>query len=228
MQRKLQMYLPNVPCHVVLRGNNRNPCFFRDEDYSVYLKFLKDALEKYSVSLHSYVLMPDHVHLFMTPDDDHGASHTIESVCKFYEQYVLKAYRLSGRIWEELHKASLVQAESYALACYCYIEMNPVRTEFVKHPGDYRWSSYRSNAYGEVNPLITGHEIYNQLGNDLGLRRSVYRDLFNLNYGKDVISDIRSATYCSMPLGDDRFRVEIEHALGRKISYTFPNALNMA
>src|SRR3546814_1967144 len=38
------------------------------------------------------------------------------------------------------------------------IEMNPVRAGMVKHPADYRWSSYRINGQGEPSNLITRSE----------------------------------------------------------------------
>ena len=63
MPRKQRMYLPGVPAHVVQRGNNRDACFFQDEDYQFYLAVLADALRRYRVHLHAYLLMTNHVHI---------------------------------------------------------------------------------------------------------------------------------------------------------------------
>jgi putative transposase len=43
MPRKPRMYLPGVPSHVVQRGNNRDVCFYCDDDYQFYLECLKQA-----------------------------------------------------------------------------------------------------------------------------------------------------------------------------------------
>ncbi len=67
MPRKPRMYLPGVPSHVVQRGNNRDVCFFCDDDYLFYLECLKQGSKKYGVSIHAYVLMTNHVHLLLTP-----------------------------------------------------------------------------------------------------------------------------------------------------------------
>lgn len=67
MPREPRMYLPGLPAHVVQHGINREPCFFTDADYRFYLSALGDALERYRVALHAYVLMTTHVHLLMTP-----------------------------------------------------------------------------------------------------------------------------------------------------------------
>ena len=37
MPRKPRMYLPGIPAHIVQRGNNREPCFFAEDDYRFYL-----------------------------------------------------------------------------------------------------------------------------------------------------------------------------------------------
>ena len=43
MARKLRMYLPSIPAHVVQRGNNRAVCFFCDDDYLFYLELLRQG-----------------------------------------------------------------------------------------------------------------------------------------------------------------------------------------
>ena len=64
------------------------------------------------------------------------------------------------------------------LACYRYIELNPVRADMVAHPRAYRWSSYRINAEGKASGLITPHREYLRLAKDSAERRAAYRALF--------------------------------------------------
>lgn len=40
MPRRARIALPNIPVHLIQRGNNRQPCFFADEDYRRYLDWL--------------------------------------------------------------------------------------------------------------------------------------------------------------------------------------------
>lgn len=219
MPRKPRMYLPHIPCHVVQRGHNRSVCFHAPDDYRYYLHCLNDARQRYDVKLHVYCLMTNHVHLLMTPATVTGISHVMQSVGRRYVQYINKTYRRSGTLWEDRHKGSLIQAEDYLLICYRYIEMNPVRSRMVAHPADYPWSSYRCHAYGEANPLITPHELYERLDRNEPVRRECYRSLFMTDLEKDELHAVRRAVEFSMPLGNDRFRDEIEQALGRKIGY---------
>ena len=219
MPRKPRMYLPDVPAHVIQRGNNRSACFFSDDDYRYYLNCLHEARQKYSVAVHAYVLMTNHVHLLMTPSDEKGISLTMQSIGRRYVQYINYTYRRCGTLWESRHKASLVQTEDYLFTCYRYIEMNPVRAQIVSHPGDYPWSSYRYHAYGELNPVIQDHILYRRLDRDKETRLACYREMFKTDIDKATINRIRKAINFSMPLGHKRFQDEIEEMLGRKIGF---------
>ena len=131
MPRKRRPYLPGVPCHIISHGNNREACFYSEDDYLFYLECLADACKRYQVALHAYVLMTNHDHLLMTPATGSGLSQVMQSVGRRYVQYVNINYKRSGTLWEGRHKASLVDAEYYLLACYRYIELNPVRASMV-------------------------------------------------------------------------------------------------
>jgi len=54
MPRKTRMYLPGVPVHIVQRGNNREACFFSDDDYLYYKELLAEGLKRYGGELHAY------------------------------------------------------------------------------------------------------------------------------------------------------------------------------
>jgi len=49
--------LPNVPQHIVQRGNDRQPCFAGPADYQNYRQELWEAAHKHGCALHAYVLM---------------------------------------------------------------------------------------------------------------------------------------------------------------------------
>lgn len=72
MARKPRFTLPGFPQHVTQRGNNRQACFFGEDDYRFYLVKLADAAENYECEVHAYVLMSNHVHLLVTPAPAQG------------------------------------------------------------------------------------------------------------------------------------------------------------
>lgn len=218
MPRRPRLSLPGIPWHIIQRGNNRSACFFADEDYHFYLKHLKEQANTHGCQIHAYVLMTNHVHLLLTPNAEDSASLLMKHLGQRYVQYVNRTYRRSGTLWEGRFRSCLTQSESYVLACYRYIELNPVRAEMVKHPRDYPWSSYLSNAEGRVNDILTPHDQYNRLAVKELDRRKAYRGLFKAHVDVEVEDQIRSATNGNHALGSKRFQEQIEMTLGRRVT----------
>ena len=217
MPRKLRFYLPGVPAHIVQRGNNRQAVFFSNEDYQAYLEWLKEGADKHGCSIHAYVLMTNHVHLLVTPESRESISRTIQFVGRNYVTYINRVYARSGTLWEGRHKGCIVAADRYMMACSRYIELNPVRAGMVERPEEYRWSSYRANAQGKASNILERHSLYMKLGDTDELRRFAYRELFRNSVEPDLIDSFRSTLQTGTPLGNDRFREQIEEALGRKV-----------
>jgi putative transposase len=218
MARLPRFVIVDQPQHVIVRGNNRDPIFIADEDYQFYLEKLKQACEKHECDLHAYVLMTNHVHLLITPHTEQGLSKVMQMIGRYYVQYFNHSYQRTGTLWEGRYKATLIDSERYLLTCYRYIELNPVRANMVEHPADYPWSSYRYNALGQENKLITAHNEYLQLGNNDLERQQAYRDLFNHHITQRTLDDIRQATNKAWILGSQHFKDKIEQQLNRRLT----------
>ena len=220
MPRKPRFYLPGIPVHVVQRGNNRQAIFFDDSDYSAYIGWLKESLAKYDCLLHAYVLMTNHVHLLVTPQEKESIGRMMQYIGQRYVPYINREYNRSGTLWEGRYKSSLVQEEPYLLACMRYIELNPVRANMVKTASDYRWSSYHCNALGQNEELVTAHQLYLSLGQGKKSRIQTYQSLFQEHMADNITDQIRAAWQTGTPLANDRFKEQIEKELNTKVGYT--------
>lgn len=216
MPRRPRIHLDGIPLHIVQRGHNREPCFFGEEDYQAYLYWLGEALKKEDCALHAYALMTNHVHLLIAPRQAESIPRLIIALGRRYVQYINTTYRRTGTLWDSRYKSSLIQAETYLLACMRYIELNPVRAAMVDDPAHYRWTSYRRNALGQANPYLTPHPLYLALGQDDKDRQTAYRGLFRAQLDKEAISDIRLALNQNQPLGNARFLAKIEAMTGQR------------
>lgn len=217
MARKPRFNVVEIPQHVIQRGNNRQATFFAEEDYHLYLDCLSDAAKKYGCAIHAYVLMTNHVHLLVTPSLPEGISRMMQSVGRRYVQHINYSYKRSGTLWEGRYKASLIQSEQYLLTCCRYIELNPVRANMVERPEDYKWSSYRANALGAKDELLTRHTEYEALGTTAEQRQEAYRSLFLAQLDPETLTELRSALNRELVTGGDRFKAEIETALNRRV-----------
>ena len=122
MPRRLRITLAGVPLHLIQRGNNRQACFFCDEDYRSYLGWLEEYARESGCAIHAFVLMTNHVHLLMTPRTSSGASELMKRLGQRYVQYVNRTYRRSGTFWAGPFRSCLTQEEDYVLGRYRYSE----------------------------------------------------------------------------------------------------------
>ncbi len=218
MARLVRLNLPGIPQHIVQRGNNRQVCFFTEQDYIVYLSKLKEYSQKYNVAVHSYILMTNHVHILATPKEGNGISRLIQSLGRYYVRYINQTYGRSGTLWEGRYKSTLIDSDNYFLVVSRYIELNPVRAQMVRHPVEYPWSSYQSNAEGRPIELLTPHICYLSLGQTDKERQGIYKSLFEQHIPAYTIKEIRDATNKAWVLGCDRFKQQIELQTGRRAS----------
>jgi putative transposase len=221
MARLPRFVLAGHPQHVIIRGNNREPIFYSDEDYRFYLDKLQDACIKHQCEIHAYVLMTNHVHLLITPHTEDGISKTMQMLGRYYVQYFNFTHKRTGTLWKGRYKASLVDSEAFALTCYRYIELNPVRANMVQHPAEYPWSSYRCNALDQPNNLITPHYLYVALGSDAEQRQTAYQALFDAHIDDKTLDEVRMSANKAWVLGSDYFKDKIAAQLNRRAT---PNA----
>lgn len=204
--------------HVIQRGNNRQTCFVADQDFSLYLEWLRDYADQTGCRVHAYVLMTNHVHLLLTARRAAAIGEMMKALGQRYVQYFNRRHERSGTLWEGRFRSCLTQTEDYFLICQRYIELNPVRAGIVAHPAQYRWSSHRANAQGEIDPLVQPHELYQALGIDAESRQAAWRELFQKELKPGLVDEIRRATNGNFSLGSRQFSEEIAAILGRRVT----------
>lgn len=217
MPGKPRFYLPQIPAHIVQRGNCRQAVFFDDADYSAYLDWLKEGMAKHGCVLHAYVLMTNHVHLLMTPLERESISRTFQFIGRHYVTYVNHVYGRSGTLWEGRHKGSIISSDEYLLACMRYIELNPVRAGMVETPGEYRWSNYAPKRFRRNVRFLDSSSGLLCTGRNRGGEGYAYRELFRSALEPEQVHQIRSAVQTGTPLGNDRFCKQVEDALQRRV-----------
>lgn len=222
MPRTARLAAADIPWHIVQRGNNRNNCFFRESDYLYYLTTLSEQAQEHGCKVHAYCLMTNHVHILLTPDSERGPSLLMKNLGQRYVQYINAIYERSGTLWEGRFKSCLAQDEHYALCCYRYIELNPVRAGLVSSPGNYPWSSFCNNALGVSSNLLVPHYTYEALGKSTIERCQNYRALIEDHMQQSIISEIRTATGGNHAVGSKKFKSELTLRLGKRVERGVP------
>ena len=200
MARPVRFTLPGLPHHVVQRAHRREPCFFEDADRECYLDLLREHSERQNCQIHAYVLMTNHVHLLVTPRQEGGVGRMMQGIGRTFVRKMNARLARNGTLWEGRYRACIVADERYLLACYRYIELNPVRAGMVQAPDRYRWSSYRGNALGRPDPLLTPHPAFVALGREPKARQEAYQSLVREQIPHQHLERIRRHIRTQKPL----------------------------
>jgi putative transposase len=123
-----------------------------------------------------------------------------------YVRYFNRRHGRTGTLWEGRFHACLAESARYVLACYRYIELNPVRAGLAREPAEYRWSSHRANSGAAFDAFIKMHPEFLGLGQDDRARRTAYKQLFEAQIEPTVLKSIRNATVGGYPLASDAFK----------------------
>lgn len=218
MARQPRPILPGIPLHIVQRGNDRTDCFRRDGDYLLYLRHLRELCEELGCAVHAYCLMTNHVHLLLTPSTAAACAVLMRNLGQRYVQHFNRTHQRSGTLWEGRFRSFLVESARYVLACYRYIEQNPVRAGMVSSPSEYLWSSYPANAGLRFDRLVTPHPEYVAISADPAARHQAYRELVEGTLAPEELGKIREAAQKGIPLGGEAFKAKVEIDLGRRIA----------
>jgi putative transposase len=200
MPRQPRHFVPGVSLHIVQRGNGRRTCFRQRADYENYLLALGESALRYGLAIHAYVLMTNHIHLLVTSSCHDGPSKLMQQIGRKYVLQFNKKHGRVGALWEGRFRSSSITTDRYLLACYRYIELNPVRAGLVARPEAYAWSSHKANAYGYANEIITPHGRWMDLGQTSRDRLNAYRRLFLDVSGCGDDDQIRAAVRKGRPV----------------------------
>lgn len=208
------MLYPGVAAHLIQRGVNRAPCFGADADRLVYLAHLRELSVKHGCVVHAYCLMTNHVHMLVTPANETSCTSMMRDLGQRYVPYFNRRHQRTGTLWEGRFRSCLVESAHYVLACYRYIELNPVRAGMVAEPGGYPWSSHSVNTGVHADPLVSQHAEFTALADQDASRRTAYDGLFARPFDQALLATIRDATNTGYPLASDRFKDSVLSPLG--------------
>ena len=222
MARLPRLTLPDYPHHVIQRGNNRQAIFSSPADYQLLLGLVDENARKFGVALHAYVLMSNHFHLLLTPESADSLPRMMQAVGRRYVRYFNDSQGRSGTLWEGRYRSTLIQTESYLMACMAYIDLNPVRAAIVAEARDYPWSSHGHYIGLRSDKLVTPHPLYWMLGNTPFAREAAYAEMVRAGVPADQQSALTQSVLSGWVLGDADFVADLQKRTTRRVAETLP------
>ena len=213
MARLARVVVPGIPHHVTQRGNRRQQVFFGDDDYAAYRALLAEGCRAAGVAVWAYCLMPNHVHLILTPSDADGLRAALGETHRRYTRHVNLREDWRGYLWQGRF-ASFPMDEAYLLACARYVELNPVRAQLARRAREWRWSSARAHLAGADDDLVRVRPL-------LALAPE-WSDFLAEGLDKADHEAIRAGERTGRPLGSTRFVARLERRLDRPLARQKP------
>lgn len=184
-----------------------------DADRWMFVRLLGEVIEENQVVCHAWVLMDNHYHLMLeTPAAN--LSVAMKHLNAVYTQKFNKKHYRTGHLFQGRFKALVVEKDTYLKELCRYVVLNPVRAHMVKHPREWKWSSYRATAGLEKpEPWLEVNWILGQFGKERKRAQKAYRQFVEKGMGKKESpwEELFSRIY----LGSEEFLNQV-HKVGKK------------
>ncbi len=209
MARLARVVIPGLPHHVTQRGNGRAQVFFSDGDYDLYRRLLVRHCAAAKVAIWGWCLMPNHVHLILTPDDEDGLRRALARVHRTYAGIVHAREGRTGHFWQGRY-GSVAMDDDHLLSALRYVGLNPVRAGLAKRAQDWRWSSARAQLAGEDDGVTDLAPLRNLVPSTEGL--------FDLDeHDVGAFDRLRRAETIGRPVGSEAFLKQVAEQTGRQV-----------
>lgn len=163
--------------HITWQCHNKDWLLEEDWAKSIYYNLLKKYKDDYKIKIYSYCFMSNHPHLTGQCESKILLSDFFRLVNSLFAKAYNKRVGRRGQVVMDRFKSPRIETDADLLKVMRYIDLNPNRAGMVKHPKEYRWSSYQYYAYGKKDELISPAPSYLKLGNTARERQKAYREM---------------------------------------------------
>lgn len=206
MARLPRIVIPGIPHHVTQRGNGRQRTFFEDGDYALYLDLLASSAERAQTQVWAYCLMPNHVHVILTPSEESGLVRTFGELHRHYTGYINARLCTTGHLWQGRF-SSVAMDEPHFVTALRYVALNPVRARLVERAEDWRWSSTRALIAGADDHVVRVVPALERVGDFAAFLGEPFDEA--LTYAA-----LRKAESIGRPVGSREWLAEMEASTG--------------
>ena len=154
MARLQHRTMPGCTYFITTKSFQSTPIFQVHTTADIIINTLLHYRDAGAYQLHSFVLMPNHLHLLLTPDSTTSLERAMQLIKGASSHEIHKQSGTRMQIWQAgFHEATIRSIGDYHSREH-YIQQNPVRAQLVEHPSDWKWSS-ASQLYS-LDPIPQG------------------------------------------------------------------------
>jgi putative transposase len=210
MARQARMIVPGVAHHVTQRGNRRERIFLQPGDEAVYLDLMSAQLRRRGVACWAYCLMPNHVHLILTPKDEAGLGLAVGEAHRRYSSFIGARGGWTGHLFQGRF-GSVAMDEDHLMAAFRYVALNPVKAGLVGRAADWPWSSAAAHIAGRSTPHVAVEPALERIADFAAFVDTEADDQASWE-------DVLRAERIGRPAGSKAWVEALERRLGRPLS----------
>lgn len=217
MARLPRLSLPGLPHYVVQRGNNLQPIFMDAQDYACMKALLREMGQRFGVELHAFILLPNQMHLLLTPAQADSLPQFMQSVGRSYVRTFNNRHGRSGTLWEGRYRGTVLEPQAWMLPAMVVLESQAVAQGVAGRAVDHVWSSARHNAGAQVDGMLRLHPAYWSLGDTPFAREAAYALLLDRGPTEEVEEVVLGAALKGWVLGSDSFVQSLQSGTQRRL-----------
>ena len=208
MPRMARVVIPNIPHHVIQRGNRRQAVFFSESDYKFYKKLMLNYCKLEAVAIWAYCLMPNHVHLILVPETEDGLRKAMSEIHRRYTLFVNIRAGWTGCLWQGRF-SSYPMDDRHLYHAVRYVELNPVRAGLCRTAEQWNWSSAKAHLSGQKDSGLEMESLKHRVADWQAYLAEQEQEV--------LIRKIEEHTKTGRPLGSEDFIEKLESLAGRPL-----------
>jgi len=201
--------VPGFPHHVTQRGNRLADVFETDADREAYLALLRKYASRHGLSVWSYCLMSNHIHLIVVPEREESLGLALRDAHTVYAMRFNTRTGLSGHVWQGRFYSCPLD-DPHLWAATRYIERNPIRAGMIERAEAYKWSSAAHHCGLRHDPVLSPDFPPRGVIEDWHAWLSAPED-------EAAITTIRQSTHTGRPCGSPTFIDQLQNLLQRTL-----------
>lgn len=140
---------------------DRKKIFLKESACIAFMTALQELRSARKCKLAAFVLMPDHFHLTLNPEDGdirrtcgELKSRTASALIDLFPENYFRIGEARNQVWQQSFKALPLWSDYMIKQKVDYIHANPVKAGLVTSTLDYRWSSFHARYHQCPDPLL--------------------------------------------------------------------------
>lgn len=163
MSKTPRKYSKSNIYHIIIKGIDNQNIFYDDQDRRVFLKKLLITKKENDITIYSYSLMDNHVHMVIKIEKEF-LSKAMQSLMIRYVRFFNKKYERIGALSQCRFKSKNIEDQDYFLKVCRYVHRNPENAGIAKTE-DYQWSSYQE--YVKKEKIVDKRILLHYFNNDI-------------------------------------------------------------